>query len=69
MSAGDNASLEQSGSSLSQGAALAFHQWYVCGKDLTSHPLPGEDEAVAATVHIRIVDLAGITDEHELGAA
>ncbi len=39
------------------------------GEGLAAHPLPGIDEAVAAAVHVGVVDLRGIADEHELRAA
>ena len=60
--------LKQARTSFRQGTALAFGQRHMRGEGLTSHALTRVNEAIAAAVHIRIVDLSGVADEHELGA-
>lgn len=60
--------LKQTRTRFSQGTTLAFGQWHMRGEGLTSHALTRVNEAIAAAVHIRIVDLSGVANEHELGA-
>jgi uncharacterized protein (TIGR03790 family) len=61
--------VEQPGRRFGQRAALALAERHVGGKGLAAHALAGVHQAVAAAVDIGVVDLRGIADEHQLGAA
>lgn len=58
--------LQQTRPGLRQRAALAFDERNVRGEGLASHALTGVHEAVAAAVHVGIVDLSWVADECEL---
>ena len=60
--------LQQPCASLGQRTPLALQQRNVRGKRLAAHALPGVHKAVAAAVHIGIVDLRRISDQHQLAA-